>query len=178
MCKQIPKIAMTNRTVAFDAVEVREYSRTLGDHPDATDGAPLAIDWDYHQCTSISVNDHEVMKQCRNLDRPMRGKLEPMSCRQRKYILKTQANVIEEQIRAVTRQVYQDQQNRIQSHASCHVDHWRLCYEGITSKIQRIASGVSKKREEQRLWEMATARESSNNSSSNRRRPALNLFCK
>ena len=50
----------------FGSVHVREYNRTVGDHPDASDdGPPLTIDWEYVQLERQSVKQYERMKRKR-----------------------------------------------------------------------------------------------------------------
>ena len=50
------------RRVAFCSVEFREYSMTLGDHPDCTNGPPLTLDWSYTQKAPLSVDEVEAKR--------------------------------------------------------------------------------------------------------------------
>jgi hypothetical protein len=50
----------------FGYVEVREYTRTVGDHPDVSDeGPPLALGWDYVKAETVSVCQYEARKRQR-----------------------------------------------------------------------------------------------------------------
>mmetsp|Transcript_4928 Transcript_4928/g.8526 ORF Transcript_4928/g.8526 Transcript_4928/m.8526 type:complete len:286 (-) Transcript_4928:178-1035(-) len=40
------------KSVSFDAIEVREYTRILGDHPDTMMGPPITLSWEY--CTPLT----------------------------------------------------------------------------------------------------------------------------
>ena len=54
------------RNVHFGYCHVREYNRTVGDHPDVSDdGPPLTITWDYIQLPNIPVNYYEAKKKRR-----------------------------------------------------------------------------------------------------------------
>lgn len=50
--------------VEFGVVNVREYERILGDHPDADEGPPLAIGWEYESVVrDLPVDDFEMTRQ-------------------------------------------------------------------------------------------------------------------
>ena len=54
------------RNVHFGYCLVREYNRTVGDHPDVSDdGPPLTITWDYIQLPNIPVHYYEAKKKRR-----------------------------------------------------------------------------------------------------------------
>uniref|UniRef100_A0A6S8J6A7 Major facilitator superfamily (MFS) profile domain-containing protein n=1 Tax=Amphora coffeiformis TaxID=265554 RepID=A0A6S8J6A7_9STRA len=53
-------LRLKNREVHFGTVQVREYSRTIGDNPFCSKGAPIALDWDYHQGDPVSLDWHEL----------------------------------------------------------------------------------------------------------------------
>jgi len=40
-------VPMPERTVSFSSLEIKEFNMTLGDHPSATSGPPVALDWDH-----------------------------------------------------------------------------------------------------------------------------------
>eukprot|EP00562_Extubocellulus_spinifer_P017495 CAMPEP_0178605256 /NCGR_PEP_ID=MMETSP0697-20121206/36472_1 /TAXON_ID=265572 /ORGANISM="Extubocellulus spinifer, Strain CCMP396" /LENGTH=566 /DNA_ID=CAMNT_0020243665 /DNA_START=88 /DNA_END=1789 /DNA_ORIENTATION=+ len=50
--------------VGFSTIEVREYSRTLGDNPAVTSGPPVTIEWEYNSATRtvIAVDEYESSK--------------------------------------------------------------------------------------------------------------------
>jgi len=54
------------RSVTFGHCHVREYNRTVGDHPDVSNGGPpLTIDWDYVQHSDTPLDWYEGQKQRR-----------------------------------------------------------------------------------------------------------------
>ena len=54
------------RTVTFGYCHVREYNRTVGDHPDVSDdGPPLTITWDYIQLPNVPLDYYEAKKKRR-----------------------------------------------------------------------------------------------------------------
>lgn len=47
------------KQLSWGTVQIREYSRTIGDHPDVSYGPPLSLDWQYNQHEDISLDSHE-----------------------------------------------------------------------------------------------------------------------
>lgn len=47
------------RSLGFASVEIREYSRTVGDNPSCSSGPPVSISWDYNIVGEISLDDYE-----------------------------------------------------------------------------------------------------------------------
>ncbi|CAJ1955769.1 unnamed protein product [Cylindrotheca closterium] len=88
----------TASSVDFGTVEIREYERVAGDHPDVHDpsrGPPLAIGWAFHENAAISLNSFE---ESRRLTRS--PALSPMNGEMRKNILKHGFQVSETEIQA------------------------------------------------------------------------------
>uniref|UniRef100_A0A7S4T6P9 Uncharacterized protein n=1 Tax=Ditylum brightwellii TaxID=49249 RepID=A0A7S4T6P9_9STRA len=48
-----------SKSVSFSYVEVREYSLTLGDHPDCSDGPPISLDWSYTNQKRVNLDYYE-----------------------------------------------------------------------------------------------------------------------
>ena len=49
------------RSVSFSTIEIREYPRTLGDHPAVTGGAPpLSIEWDHVHQWILQLDEYEA----------------------------------------------------------------------------------------------------------------------
>jgi len=48
-----------DRKVTFSKIQVREYERVVGDHPNAVDGPPIAIGWRYVKRPSYTLEDYE-----------------------------------------------------------------------------------------------------------------------
>jgi hypothetical protein len=47
------------RQVQFSVVQVREYERIIGDHPDVRVGPPLSLDWKYEERKPLPLDDYE-----------------------------------------------------------------------------------------------------------------------
>jgi len=47
------------RSLGFASVEIREYSRTVGDNPSCSSGPPVSISWEYNVVGEISLDDYE-----------------------------------------------------------------------------------------------------------------------
>ena len=55
----------SSRSVSFAHVEVREYARTLGDHPgtDGMQGPPLSLDWEILSAFQQEVEEYESTRR-------------------------------------------------------------------------------------------------------------------
>jgi hypothetical protein len=60
------------KKVCFDDVHIREYGFILGDNPSVSKGAPLQIDWEYH---NEDVIDVDIFEHCRAPVRRHRKKI-------------------------------------------------------------------------------------------------------
>eukprot|EP00540_Astrosyne_radiata_P008224 CAMPEP_0116844048 /NCGR_PEP_ID=MMETSP0418-20121206/12446_1 /TAXON_ID=1158023 /ORGANISM="Astrosyne radiata, Strain 13vi08-1A" /LENGTH=236 /DNA_ID=CAMNT_0004474907 /DNA_START=159 /DNA_END=869 /DNA_ORIENTATION=- len=47
------------RSVSFTSLEIREYTMTLGDHPSASSGPPVTLDWTYHSKETRDLDQYE-----------------------------------------------------------------------------------------------------------------------
>ena len=68
---QRKSIAVPRRT-SFSTISVREYTQTLGDNPSCCAGAPITLDWAYHEKRPISLDEYEA---CRRKKRRRRSDL-------------------------------------------------------------------------------------------------------
>lgn len=59
------------RNVSFASVGIREYSQTLGDHPNVSYGPPLSLDWDYNDEIKLDVESYEAERPPRRSARGM-----------------------------------------------------------------------------------------------------------
>ncbi len=51
------------KSVSFKTIEVREYERILGDHPDTTFGPPIAIGWGFIEHDAVDLDDYESQRK-------------------------------------------------------------------------------------------------------------------
>jgi hypothetical protein len=54
--------------VMFSIVEIREYSRIMGDNPSCSGGAPISLDWDHNHSFSLDLDVYEGKKNRRSFD--------------------------------------------------------------------------------------------------------------
>ena len=85
--------------VTFATIEVREYERVVGDHPDTKVGPPLAIGWAFVESEVSSVDDFEAERES------TRKGLRRMSSITRKNVLKNVFLIPEEEIRLAEKEV-------------------------------------------------------------------------
>jgi hypothetical protein len=50
------------RRVGFSHVQVREYERIIGDHPDVREGVPVSIGWKFAEHSPKDINDYETSR--------------------------------------------------------------------------------------------------------------------
>lgn len=86
-----------DRRVSFGAIQVREYERMVGDHPDTRIGVPLTIGWGFVEHDTISIDKYESA-------RSSKGNLR-MSSITRKNILHNVFGIPEEEIRSAEKEV-------------------------------------------------------------------------
>mmetsp|Transcript_30524 Transcript_30524/g.46238 ORF Transcript_30524/g.46238 Transcript_30524/m.46238 type:complete len:164 (-) Transcript_30524:159-650(-) len=55
--------------VTFDTVDVREYERTVGDHPETKIGPPIALGWGYVEGKSVPLDQFELQKRRKGIRR-------------------------------------------------------------------------------------------------------------
>lgn len=98
------------KKVCFDDVHIREYGFILGDNPAVSKGAPLQIDWDYH---NEDVIDVDIFEHCREPVRRHRKKI-VLSARKRAKILLSAGHTVEE-IADMTLQCQVAKKHRVES---------------------------------------------------------------
>eukprot|EP00563_Minutocellus_polymorphus_P011696 CAMPEP_0181066580 /NCGR_PEP_ID=MMETSP1070-20121207/25409_1 /TAXON_ID=265543 /ORGANISM="Minutocellus polymorphus, Strain NH13" /LENGTH=289 /DNA_ID=CAMNT_0023147169 /DNA_START=21 /DNA_END=890 /DNA_ORIENTATION=+ len=59
------------RNVSFASVGIREYSQTLGDHPNVSYGPPLSLDWNYSNEVTLDFETYEAERPPRRSARGM-----------------------------------------------------------------------------------------------------------
>lgn len=68
-----------DNTISFRNIEVREYSRAIGDNPSVSAGAPMSIGWEYNDPDVLSVDEYESTRPPRRAHHEM---VVPRSVRQ------------------------------------------------------------------------------------------------
>jgi hypothetical protein len=74
---------LQDRVVSFSQLEIREFNMTLGDHPSATSGPPVMLDWDSQPTQrSVSLDEYEMTRSPRRKRKQLK-----LSYKDRKGIL-------------------------------------------------------------------------------------------
>jgi hypothetical protein len=90
--------------VSFGEIQVREFERIVGDHPETRIGVPLTIGWAFHEKQPVSIERYEA-------DRLPKGNLR-MSSITRKNILHNVFGIPEEELRAAEKEVQKIKKGR------------------------------------------------------------------
>jgi len=62
-----PSNHKTKKSVNFGSVLIREYVRTVGDHPDCKEGPPITIGWEYIEMPPQDLEAFEETQTRRNI---------------------------------------------------------------------------------------------------------------
>jgi len=149
-------------TVSFHQVQIREYSRCLGDHPEARSGPPLSIIWDYMDETCTDVEEYE-----RN--RPLRRSLEQMAVpsKLRREMLLNETDSTAVEIEQVMKEAKKERDRRLLSMVIEEFEGCMIAVETICRRWRRFRKGISKKKEQDQLWKDAHIILSDSKSTSN-----------
>lgn len=138
------------QSVSFDQIEIREYSRCLGDNPAVTHGPPLSIDWAYRVAGSYDVAEYEENRPKRRGNQEM---LVPGSVRE--DILFEHTNVTSTQIQRTTSEIKTIRHRRQVCVVMQEFEDWAWFGETVARRFRRFRSGISKEQEQKMLWENA-----------------------
>jgi hypothetical protein len=139
------------RRVSFGCIELREYSRCLGENPATTHGPPLSLGWSY---TKTGTYDLEKYEEGRPPKRATNQMLVPGSVREK--ILLEQASVTKRQIQAVEQEVKAARHRRQLTVAMQEFENWHIAAEFVKRRFRRLRRGHSKQQEMEILWEKAS----------------------
>jgi hypothetical protein len=85
------------RKVRFSHVEVREFDRVVGDHPDVRVGPPIALGWEHEDLEPVPLNEYERSRISKGVYR--------LTSITRKNLLINVYGIPEEEIREAEREV-------------------------------------------------------------------------
>ena len=145
------------RNVSFASVGIREYSQTLGDHPNVSYGPPLSLDWDYSDEIKL---DFEVYEAERPPRRSARGMMQ--NYYQRKSILSRYGHT-EEELKRSKKLINKAKMERSVTRYFLPVQHIE---DALTSAGRKARRLVSKDIKEERAKEKEYLRSSLSLSSS------------
>lgn len=96
--------------IAFSVVQVREFERIIGDHPDVSDcGPPLSIGWRYYENETVPLDRYEQQRSRSFKD------LQPLDGETRKNILRYGVGVSPGEIRETIEEVNRVKKQRDQT---------------------------------------------------------------
>ena len=98
-------LTQERRKVRFSQVEVREYNRIVGDHPDVRVGPPLSLGWDHEDKKAVPLDVYERSHIRKGVTR--------LTSITRKNLLHNVFGIPEEEIREAEKEVQRIRQLRI-----------------------------------------------------------------
>jgi hypothetical protein len=101
------------RSVTFGPIQIREYERIVGDHPDTRVGVPLSIGWAFYERKPISIDRHEEDRA--NRERLVGKRNLRMTSVTRRNILLNVFGIPEEELQRAEKEVQRVKKQRIQS---------------------------------------------------------------
>jgi hypothetical protein len=121
----------TDSRLSFASIEIREYSRVLGDNPSAT-GPPISLEWEHHFEATIDIDEYEKARPARRKFSHLR-----MGPKYRKELLKTSLGYTDDEIEEVLRHTKKIQRSR--SLTDLTSPFWRIEHlaESAKRKIKR-----------------------------------------
>ena len=105
----------TTSVVSFQSVQIREYERIAGDHPDVTDhldGPPLSIGWKHSEIIIIPIDSYESSNNKQQQFEHKQHKFEPITGEMRKNILQYGFNVPSNEIEETMKEVKRIKEQR------------------------------------------------------------------
>ena len=130
------RLSRVSSTVSFQAVQIREYNRTIGDNPSCMVGIPVSLDWSHSSESKLSLNDYEKLKGMKRSRSMMR-----MPSKVRESLLKNNLGYSDEELAQTKKEIKQIQRSR--SLADITSPFWRvehLAKSGVR-KLKRTLGG-------------------------------------
>lgn len=122
--------------LSFTSIEIREYSRVLGDNPSAF-GPPISLDWNHHFDAIININEYEDSRPTRRKMHQLR-----MGPQTRLRLLKCDAGVTDDEIHHALKETKKIQKSRSLSDLTSPF--WRIEHMAQSAKrkiIRKIKVG-------------------------------------
>ena len=125
--------------VTFSCLEIHEFPMTLGDHPSATSGPPVALDWNSEARESIvDLDEYEQKRNPRRKRKQLR-----LSYRDRKRLLEQQKGFSTEQVNSAWAEALRIRQQRQETlKRGSLMMMWDDFSESSQRKLSRIAEAV------------------------------------
>ena len=113
------RLSRNSSVVSFQAVQIREYNRTIGDNPSCMAGIPVSLDWSHSAESKLSLNDYEKLKGMKRSRSMMR-----MPSKVRESLLKNNLGYSDEELAQTKKEIKQIQRSR--SLADITSPFWRV----------------------------------------------------
>jgi hypothetical protein len=96
------------KAVTFGMIEIREYNRIVGDHPDVKVGPPISIGWDFFARDAVPIDEYEAK-------RPPKRVILRLTSITRKNILRNVFEIPEKEILSAEKEIQRIQKQRERS---------------------------------------------------------------
>ena len=131
--------------VSFSSIHIREYSLTMGDHPDCSWGPPLSLDWQYEVVLENSVEQYESQREPRRAPRHM-----VQSAVRRRSYLKNVCGFTDDEVKAATKDAQNAKSKRNMTKALCSVQGAQELEEVLSSARRKLKRVLCRKTKEQK----------------------------
>jgi len=123
------------RNVSFNKIEIREYSMTLGDHPDCSlkNGPPISLGWEYHNSAHMGVEEYEETRQPRRTKQEM-----VLSCYVRQTILMNRDGFSQKELKKASTDAKKIRLQRLITKANLPLSEVETAVESIVRKMKRL----------------------------------------
>lgn len=139
---EIPAIqhSMSNRNVSFSSIEIKEFKMTLGDHPSATSGPPVRLDWNSKPTIerTISLDEYESKR----LPRRSRKQLKLSYKDRNDYILLKEQGFTQNEINLAWAEALKIRQQRYET-IQRGVSTYQITIDDLLESLQRKCKRVT-----------------------------------
>jgi len=124
-------------SLKFDKINIREYSRTVGDNPSCSSGPPVSISWEYNIIGDVNLDEYEKMRPPRRLQNEM---ILPRTARE--DLLRYEWNTSRKEIiESVRRNVRVKNQRRTTINNLGKATKFEEAMESASRKLKRLVKG-------------------------------------
>lgn len=124
-------------SLQFDKINIREYSRTVGDNPSCSSGPPISISWEYINIGDVNLDEYEKMRPPRRVQNEM---ILPRTARE--DLLRYEWNASRKEIiESVRRNVRVKNQRRTTINNLGKATKFEEAMESVSRKLKRFVKG-------------------------------------
>lgn len=135
-----PQPALGDRNVSFSSLEIREFGMTLGDHPSAVSGPPVAMDWNGKASQrTVNVDEYELLRSPRRKRRQLK-----LSYHDRRAILENEKKFTTEEVNRAWAEALRIRQQRQETlKRGLMMMLWDDAWESAQRKYNRAIDSIS-----------------------------------